>query len=605
MTRIRIINKMQRGKGYIIVILLSMLLAGSTTAQIGGDSLILAAMHDELDRNIQKLRTEEYDNPFFIAYTIADARFTQISASLGALNYSQSRNYKDWHVRLMAGDYKINDENFRSTQPDDVIYRQNIQMPVENDYEGIRRSLWLTTNNLFFSASRTYKNKMALIEDKQIRKSDLEIEDFSREKLVHKKITNPGMSYNPPALEERARYLSGIFSNKQEVFASSVRISVFESTVYFINSEGSEVQFPLNLAILSVQAQSMADDSDPLNKTITYIGNDFSAIPDDPQIASDINKMLDNLVKLKSTPRFEDDYFGPVLVIGEVAAETFEKFLFSGSDALIASRETLQSGNQQSVYYAPSSNNLQNKLGKPVLSKDLTVTAEPTLKEYKGLKLLGSYSVDAEAVLPPDTLVLIKKGILKTLLNGRTPSREVPNSNGHMRMQYSMGGLNKTVGPGVVRIRSDQGLELEELKKELMSQAEELGLDYAIMIKSLDVEGMDKPFNFYKVNVQTGEEELTRAVRLRNLSLYSLRRSPLFSSEELVHNTLLPVAQQSMRGPGGIPSTFILPEAMLLREIELESYRKPLTSLLPIIDNPVGNTGYEKKALSAEEKPGE
>jgi len=596
------IKRMKKITGYIIFVLLSLMLTGRTGAQTVADSLILAAMHDELDRNIRELRTEDYKQAFFIAYTIADARFTQISASLGALNYSQSRKYKDWHVRLMAGDYKINDENFRSTQPDDVIYRQSIQMPVENDYEGIRRSLWLTTNNLFFSASRTYKNKMALIEDKQISESDLEIEDFSREEVVQKKVINPGMGYDRSALEEKVRHLSGLFSNNQEVFASSVKISVFESTVYFINSEGSEVHFPLNIAILTVQAQSMTDDSDRLNKTISYVGSNIAVIPDNLQVAADIEKMVNNLVELKTTPRFEDDYFGPVLVVGEVAAETIEKFLFSGSDALIASRETLQSGNQQSVYYARSSNNLQNKLGKPVLSKDLTVTAVPLLQEYKGHKLLGSFSVDAEAVLPPDTLVLIENGILRTLLNGRTPSREVPNSNGHMRMHYSMGGLDKTIGPGVIRMQSDQGMEPEELKKELMVQAEELGLDYAIMIKSLDVGGADKPFNFYKVNVHTGEEVLTRAVRLRNLSLYSLRRSPLFSSKELVHNTLLSVSQQSMGGPGGIPSTFILPEAMLLREIELESYRKPLTSLLPIINNPVGNTNREERALSAEEK---
>lgn len=558
-------------------------------------------MRDELSRNLQELLTEDMDKPFFIAYTIADARLTQISASLGALNYSKERKYKDWNVRLMAGDYKINDENFSSAQPADVVLRQSIRMPIENDYEGIRKSLWLTTNNLFYSASRSYKNKMALIENKQISESDLQIEDFSVEAPIKKKIFGSDIDCNRADLENKARELSALFDEIPDVFTSKVKISLFESTVYFINSEGSEIQFPLSIATLSVQARSMTYDSDRLNKKIHYIAGSLSELPSDKSIKEDIQKMLDNLLALKSIPRFEDDYFGPVLVIGEVAAETIEKFLFTGSDALISNRETLQSGNLQSVYYTRNPNSLQAKIGKTVISNDLTVTAEPYLKEYDGYKLLGSFNVDAEAVIPPEKLVLIENGVLKTLLNGRTPSREIPNSNGHMRFDYSQRGLNKMVGPGVIRISAKNGISIEKMKEELIRQAKELGLEYALMIRSLDVGGSSKPFNFYKINIQTGEEELTRAVRLRNLSLYSLRRSPVFSESVLVHNTLLSRQRQNSDALSGIPSSFIMPEAILLKEVELESYRKPLTSLLPLIDNPVGKTGTKEKSHSVGE----
>ncbi|MBN1949600.1 MAG: hypothetical protein JW801_00250 [Bacteroidales bacterium] len=588
----------RRAKGFFCLFVLGLFIGGSAWTQTSDDKIILSAMQDELQRNFTELYAEDMDRPFFIGYTIADVRTVNISATLGSLNYSGKNSMKDWHVRLMAGDYKINDENFYSSQPDEAVFRYQIPMPVDADYDGIRRSLWLTTNNLFFSASRNYKNKMALIEDKQILASDLQIDDFSREPVIKRTIPSTPEEINIEDLEKNARWLSAIFRDYPEIFSSSVQMNVFQSTVYFVNSEGSQTVFPFCMATLTIQASTMADDSDNLSSDIVYVTRKISEWPTMDKLGEEVEVMISNLVKLRETPRFEEDYFGPVLVIGEVAAETLERFLFSGNDALIANRETLQSGNQRSVFYAENENSLQSKVGKPILGKNMTITAEPFLRTYKGIELLGNFEVDAEAVVPPEKLVLVENGVLKTLLNGRTPSREVPNSNGHMRFDYSQGGLTKAIGPGVIRISATDTMPVAALKEELISQAKELGLDYAIMIKSLDVGGSDKPINFYKIDVNTGEEILTRAVKLRNLSRHSFRRAPIFSDEVLVHNTLLPSGQGSGVGNSGIPSSFIVPKAVLLKEVEIESYRKSLTSLLPLIENPVGIERDEEKAFS-------
>jgi hypothetical protein len=601
----RKVNKKMKQLDRIVIILsvTGFLIAATAKpglAQSKSDSLIMSAMRDEINRSFNDLKDDADSKPFFISYTIANSKSFQISASLGALSRSKERQFKDWHARLMVGDYKINDENFSSIQPDEAVYRKTIQMPVEDDYDGIRRSLWLTTNNLFFSASRSYREKMSLIEEKQISEADLEIEDFSRTPVVKKRIYSSASKLDKAELENTAKKLSSLFIDHPEVYSSQVSISVFESTIYFVNTEGSEVQFPFSLTILTVQAQSITDDSDQLNKKIEYIASGPEKLPSEESIESDILKILDNLAALKSAPRFDDTYFGPVLVIGEIAAETMEKFLFSGSDALIANREVLQLGTQRSVFYNKSENNLQGQLGKPILASNLTITAEPGLKEYLGNKLIGSYDIDAEAVVPLEKLVLVENGVLKTLLNGRTPTREVPASNGHMRFHYNQLGLNQTVGPGVIKINASITLPLEEMKEELMKVAHEQGLDYALIIRSLDVGGFDKPFNFYRVDVQTGEEQLIRAVRLRNLTFLSLRRAPEFAETELIHNTLISVYQENSDDLSGIPCSFILPGAVLLKEVEMDSYRKPLTSLLPLIENPVIKLKQEEKAISVE-----
>lgn len=557
-------------------------------SQVAADSIIMSAMRDELYRNLHGLNAKDLDKPFFIAYTIADAEQVQIMATLGSLILSDKHKYKDWRVRLMVGNYEINDENFSSAQPEETVIRPSIDMPIDNDYLGIRRSLWHTTNNVYFSAAQTYKNKMAQIEHKQLEESDLEIADFSRAPVVKKYIYSKTPEYQTEILEEKVKILSEIFKDYPDIYASSVALNVFQSTVYFINSEGTEVQFPFNITTLSVQAGTLSNDSERLNRNITYTVFLPDELPDNEEIDRDARKMIENLLELKSSERFDDNYYGPALITGYVAAETFERFLFSGSDALIASRENLQSSNQMNIYYEQADNALQSRINKSIISKDLTITAEPFLREYQNTPLLGTFKVDAEGVIPPEKLILVKNGILETLLNGRTPSRQVPQSNGHMRFSYDMRGLNKQIGPGVIRIQNSNPVPENEMKKQLLEIAKSEGLDYAIIIKSLEIGGSDKPFNFYKVDVETGEETLIRSTRLKNLTLQSLRRSVVFSDSLMVHNTLLLLTGKSSNGLVGVPSSFIVPHTLLLSDIELEGMRKPLTSMLPILENPVG-----------------
>jgi hypothetical protein len=562
------------------------------------DTLIISAMRDELRRNYNDLAKGKTEKPFFISYTIANARSTVISATLGAISSSNSQPYKDWQVRVMVGDYNINDENFSYNQPEEMIYEGSIPMPVDDDYLGIRRSLWLTSNNVYESAARTYKNKIALIAHKQLEDSALEIPDFSHAPVTKVKYAGMPVGLNQTQLEQKARELSILFSEYPEIYSSSITINVFESMVYFINSEGTEVQFPCNITTLTVLAGTMSEDSERLNRNITYTVDKPERLPSNEAISSDILRLLDNLLSLKNAEPFDDEYTGPILMIGEAAAETMERFLFAGSDALIAYRENLESSDQMNMYYEHNDNSLQSKINKQVISKDLTITDQPFLDEYMGTPLIGTFRVDAEGVVPPTSLVLVENGVLKTLLNGRTPSRYVPESNGHMRFSYNFRGLTGQIGPGVIKISSKTTYSLESLKKELLKQAQEQGLDYAVIIKSLDVGGSDKPYNYYKVSVLNGEEKLIRSARLKNMTLQELRRAPLFSDSMLVHNTLLATNNDEGRGLSGIPSSFILPNAILIEEVELESFRKPLTSMLPIVNNPVGMLKEEQKTIS-------
>ena len=89
------------------------------------------------------------------------------------------------------------------------------------------------------------------------------------------------------------------------------------------------------------------------------------------------------------------------------------------------------------------------------------------LKTYQGSELIGNFDSDAEGVVPKDTLVLVENGILKSLYNGRTPTRNIKGSNGHWRYKFRGGILTSDLGPGVLFITAKEGKPLDKLKKTL------------------------------------------------------------------------------------------------------------------------------------------
>lgn len=566
----------------------------SAKAQTQKDSIIMAAMKDELTRNIKFLADDEFAPPFFIAYSLADAKITYASASLGALNTSGERSYKDWNVRVMVGDYQLNDENFVSAQPGDYSFEGSVKMPLDADYYGIRRSFWLTTNNVYNSAARTYHNKVTLLEHQKLDSSTIDIPDFSRAPLVKIMEPSPSLNYSKEQLENMVRTLSAEFDGNADIHNSMISATVFESTVFFVNSEGTEVQYPLVISTLSVNARTMADDSDRISRSLSYVAKTPEDLPSLGLMKADIALLIDHIKELRSSPRFDEEYSGPVLYLGGESAKVFGQVLFSGSNSLIAAREELHSNTQMNVFYSKNPNGLESKIEKLVISKDFTVLAEPSLSEFMSVPLIGSFKVDAEGVTPPDSLVLIKEGILKTLLNNRTPSRNILHSNGHNRFSYSYSGLSSEIGPGVIHIESEKGESLDNLKQKLIEKAEEAGLEYVIVIRPLETESTNKPRIVSRIWIDSGKEEIIRSARIGAPDMRNLKHPLGYSNSSIVLNTLW--AGYGGDGSTGIPVSFIAPDALLVDDIEVSSFQKALTSMLPIIDNPVSE---EKVTVSS------
>ncbi|MBL7105791.1 MAG: hypothetical protein ISS18_15815 [Bacteroidales bacterium] len=577
----------------LLILALFFIIQG-TYAQESPADIIRKAMADELRRSMDSLKYKDFEKPFFIAYKLADISTLNISATLGALLNSEKNQYKDQSVRVMVGDYQINDENFINYSSFGQSYFINaIPTPKDADYFGIRRSLWASTDNVYKSAGEIYKSKLATLEQHKIPKEDYKIPDFAKAPTVELEIPTPEFELEKDKWEHVAREVSAVFKDYSEISTSEVNIGLFKATAYFINSEGTKVSCPVTLAAIQISGSVMVVSGSPVNDNVVYYSLTPDNLPLVKEMKKDVAELAENLIALQNAEPYEDSYSGPVLFEGEAAAELFSHTLF-GHNGLTASREEMSGRSDMiSIPDKPSGNSIEAKIGKKIISKDLTVKAVPGLKEYNGIKLIGSVEVDGEGVIPPDELILIESGILQTLLNGRTPSIMVRESNGHNRFTIHGRGLSRRVGPSVIEITSTKSMPKESLKQKLIELAEEEDLEYAFIIRKAETGSFYQPVNIYKVNVKDGNEELVRSVTITSLAMKSLKKAECVSDSIIVFNTMISGGYRGMSMYGesvisGIPSSFIVPDAVLIKELEIQGAGQVYTNKLPVLENPVG-----------------
>ena len=117
-------------------------------------TLIDRAMGDELERSKSELKLNGLVDPFFISYNVSDNNRLDISASFGALTRSTYMHQRQLNLRLLINNYQLNDENFDAGGGGIFGGGNQIDMslPLDEEYNTIRRAFWLATDDLFKEA---------------------------------------------------------------------------------------------------------------------------------------------------------------------------------------------------------------------------------------------------------------------------------------------------------------------------------------------------------------------------------------------------------------------------------------------------------------------
>jgi hypothetical protein len=537
-------------------ILFCLLLANVNGTAQQHDDVVLKAMQDELARNMKELHDKEFDRPFYIGYMVSDQRSFSVSASLGAIINSEEGRNRFKNVRVLVGDYDFNDESLDNTSYN-PREENEIELPLDDDYYGIRRSLWATTDYVYKGAARQYRENLQTRKEKES-EGEFNHRMFGRVPVVNLIMDIKPLMYEKTKLENLVRELSAIFLEFPELDGSAAYLSINQITKYTVTSEGTIARVPEVLCTMQLFAGLTRKSGEDVYDHLSYHAGSISKLPAKDDLIQSIRTMCKKLQD-KAPSEFDDEYTGPVLFSGGAVADVFSSSLFGYRDKLVATE----------MIPDPKSTRkdlgMESKIDKSIVSEDITITVKSPLSTFHGQDVLGSYVLDGEGVRPDPELVIVQNGILKNLINDRSISQKGQTANGH------------NDGPGVVEVTFSKTLSKDGLKKKLIEIAKAEGLEFGVIISTnLHVKGSNQ--EVYKVFVSDGHEELVGAVTAAVI-MKNLKKDIFASSDQMLFNI--------EGGPDGLVS-YIVPSAVLLAELEVKKvetsgYERELYVASPLI----------------------
>lgn len=533
------------------------------------DDALLRAMSDELARSVDHLQLGNLDKPYFIDYTVQDTETYGVSATFGALvRFDHTRNRTlQTHVRV--GSYDFDNSDFYGNQSD--VFGQAslpVSLVVDNNYNALRRDIWLATDTAYKQVTEQLSRKRAFVSS---RIEDDKAPDFSHEEPVTQIMPRQSLLFDQRHWETQVRQWSAIFREFPAIQDSNVIMRAQVVNKYITTSEGTEVRQPSVLIGLEARATTQAKDGGRLSQAVPFYATSTNGLPPLPEITRQIRRMAEELTALRDAPVLDANYVGPVLFTGQASAEMFAQLL---APQLSGQRPPLADP-QLAGILGESKNELSDRLNRPVLPSFLSIFDDPTQKTSEGQELIGSYQIDDEGVTAR-RVSLIENGVLKNLLMGRRPRRNLLRSNGHGRAGF-VGEASAQAGN--LFIRASEGKTDAELKAELIKLCKTQNQPYGITIKALsNISGgtavrrgqasFSAPLLTYKVYAQDGREELVRGVNTGAVSVRALKDIVAAGREVFVDNRLASNSSLPF-GSASIPMSVIAP-SVLVEEIELK-----------------------------------
>jgi hypothetical protein len=555
------------------------------------DDVILRAMRDELAR-ARGIHLVNLDPPYFISYSIEDNEVFSVMATLGGVVNSRVDRFRNPEVEVRVGDYKFDNTNFVGSG----MYggRYEGRLPLENDYTGFRRFLWLATDGAYKAAVEAISRKRAALKNMAISE---QIDDFAHAEPVRKAVPGGRQNYDEARWTALARSLSAIFDKYPKIRDSGVEIDLSQDIHYQVNSEGTELRYPERLAYVRVRATAQAPDGMNLHDAIVFHSLDFDRFASEAELRRGTTAVAENLTKLVDAPVGED-YNGPILFEGVASAQLVAEVLARN---LALTRRPVSDRGRNGMSQ-PSE--LEGRQGSRIMPEFMSVVNDPTQTEWRGRPLFGHYDVDREGVVP-QPLALVDKGVLNNFLLTRQPVRGFSGSNGAAILPGLFGA--STAGIGNLFVKASETVPVGALRKKLIEMCANRGKPYGIVVRKLDFPSsasfqeirqllsrggqsggparVSLPVMAYRV-YPDGHEELVRGVRFGGVNARSLKDIVAAGDDDIVFDFLENGAPFAVMGTGGfIAEAAIIAPSLLIDDLELHKMDEELPKL-PIVPAP-------------------
>jgi TldD protein len=523
---------------------------GQSSQTTNPDPVLLRSMEQELGRAMSSLGKAD-PAAYFISYSVDEQFGKVVVASNGAIVANISRHERNGDISVRVGSRDL--DNTHGENRFGAVVTSSI--PLDDKPDAIARVLWLNTDRMYKKAAQTY------LEVKTKTKVKAEEEDSSPDFSMEKPQVSIGKVVTPPnfdqhAWEDKIRHLSAIFSKYPEIENSTVMLLVETPSEYFVSSEGSRIVTSRTLIRLLALGSTRSSDGMELARSETFDASTFDKLPSDQEITSKIEKIAEDLRKLKTAPTVEP-FSGPALLSGRAAAVFFHEVV---GHRLEGQRQRGENEGQT----------FTKMVNQEVLPSFLSVEDDPTLTSLEGKELSGKYQFDDEGQ-KSERVELISNGILKQFLMSRMPVKGFLHSNGHGRAQDGMMPVGRQ---GNLIVRSSKSIPDSELRAKLIQEIKDRNKPYGLYFEdiaggfTLTLRNMPQAFQImplmvWKVYPDGRPDELVRGVDIIGTPLAALNRIVLTGTRMDVFNG------ECGAESGSVPVSASAP-AMLFSEIEVQ-----------------------------------
>ncbi len=572
-------------KKLITIIALSFLIlpAFAADCDIKADP-VLNTMQGELKRSFKKLAKLK-PSVYFLSYQITDTQSTYITASSGAIKSNDIRQNRLLDIVARVGDYKMdNTRKIKVLDFAELYARYNPSMnpkmiPLDNNIENIKNTLWLETEETVKQAQQDYlkvKTNSATASERSDRSDDFSPKMKAQ---THYDCFEP-LKTDTGKIAAELSELSALFKGYGFILDSEVSFSAKDDSVYFVSSEGSKIKKDQNLVRIGYYARARNSDGMEMERTNSYDGFSMADMPSKEVIAADILKSIEELRNL-TTAQAAEPFHGPAILMNKAAGVFFHEIL----------GHRVEGHRQKDDDFGQT---FTQKLNHQILSPILSVYDDPTLQRFNNIPLRGHYKYDDEGV-PAQRAVLIQDGVLKGFLMSRNPINGFNASNGHGRKSPG----NKVVSRmGVTIVEAKETMPFDRLKAKLKEEIKKQNKPYGLIIS--DISGgftntstyspqsfKVTPLLVYKVYADGRPDEFVRGADLVGTPLTAFNKVIAAADDYAVFNGSCGAES------GWVPVSAIAP-SLLLSEVEVEKVERTYSNL-PLLPPPPVKTDKEAK----------
>ena len=507
------------------------MVAAHTAAK--GDGL-LEALLTELDRSKTQLKMDQVQTPYYIEYRVNELEDIGAEAAFGALRENQHMHVRVLRVVVRIGDYK-QDSYFGRGQGESSI------LPLDNDPIALRHQIWLATDDAYKAAGQALAEKQAAM--KQFSADPNPVDDFAKAPQMIAIEPTASLKIDEAAWKRTLEEVTSLYKEYPDVqsVTASARFSAINE--YLVNSEGTVTRSGKTTYNVQLSSSAQAADGMRLSRSPAFMVARPEELPTRDALLGEAKKMLETVVALRQAPIVEEEYRGPVLFAADAGNDIVASLI---GQNVLGQKPQLGKPNRTTGAFATSYKTR-------VLPNFLSVVDDPTLKDFHGKSLVGSYAVDSEGV-KAQAVDTIENGMLTNYLLGRQPIRDFSTSNGHGRAAPG-----SFPGPslGVLLVKSSEAQSPDELKKRVIQMVADQGKAYGYRVETLGP--ANSPRLLYRVYAKDGHEELVRGAVFSELDIRALRSDLIaVGNDPLVSNRV-----------GGAPTTIISP-SLLFDELEVK-----------------------------------